>query len=171
MPKKTLLSCLILFTALILITCGQASDQKVDTTDTAEAETALTETATPAETPSLLAEWNQLPKGESPGGGLIIRDDGTYTRWDDHPDVKGASVTGPYEVDLAVTPHTLDLCVGECGAPGSEWTTLFCIFQLHGADTLEVRFAPDGNRRDAFVGETDQDTYFYTRKAEAPAKE
>ncbi len=168
MQHKTLFSFLILMGILLLVSCGQSSDKK---TETPPAETAAVETAPADETPSLYAEWSQLPKGESPGGGLIIREDGTYTRWDDHPDVKGASVTGPYQVDMAVTPHALDLCVGECGGPGSEWTTLFCIFQFHGADTLEVRFAPDNKRYGAFADESDERTYYYTRKGPAPAKE
>ncbi|MBN2227645.1 MAG: hypothetical protein JW763_09805 [candidate division Zixibacteria bacterium] len=167
MPHKLLFTGLILIAAFLLISCEQSSDKNAETPSE---EPAATETAPAESAPSLYAEWSQLPKGESPGGGLIIREDGTYTRWDDHPDVKGASATGPYEVDMTVAPHALDLCVSECGGPGSEWTTLFCIFRFHGADTLEVRFAPDNNRYGAFADESDERTYLYTRKGPAPAK-
>ncbi len=161
MKKKTgLVGCLVL-AVLMFTACGQSSDQ--------EANTSAQEKSSPADTttiiePSLIGEWIMITADTIPAGFLIVREDGTYTRGDN-----SASVTGPYVLDMSQSPYALDLCIGECGGPGSKWTTLVCIFRFHTADTLELRHSPTDKRYTEFAEKADENTKFYVLKTAKPA--
>lgn len=169
MKKKTgLVGCLIL-AVLMFAAYVQSSDQDAGTLQR-EANTTAQEKSTPVDTtpaaePSLFGEWIMITADTIPAGFLIVREDGTYTRGDN-----SASVTGPYVLDTSQSPYTLDLCVGECGGAGSKWTTLFCIFRFHTADTLELRYPPTDKRYTEFAEEADKNTMFYVLKKAEPAE-
>jgi len=169
MKKKTgLVGCLIL-AILMFAAYVQSSDQAVSALQR-EANTSAQEKSTPADTtataePSLIGEWTMITADTIPAGSLIVREDGTYTRGDNN-----ASVTGPYVLDTSKSPYALDLCLGECGAPGSEWTTLFCIFRFHTADTLELRHSPTDKRYTEFTDKADENTIFYVLRKSEPTE-
>nr|MBN2278541.1 hypothetical protein [candidate division Zixibacteria bacterium] len=159
--KKSLVFLFVLILTLpVLVVCGQASDQK---TEPAVQEKAPAEQAA-AEQPSIIGEWTMLPTKMLAGGSLIIGSDGKYTRADKPIEGTASSVTGPYKLDKTATPAAIDLCVGECGGPGSEWTTLFCIYRFHTADTLEIRYSPDSKRPTDFAEKPDDNTMIFVRK-------
>ena len=162
MKRTTILGVLFLV-VLLLVASAQSTDQKADTSTSKKNAPAE---VTPVADPSLIGEWVTIPADSTDNIGLIVREDGTYTRA-----AVDASVTGPYDLDTTQTPFALDLCVGECGGPGSEWTTLFCIFRFHTADTLELRYSPTGERFKEFAEEPSENTIFYLRKTtESPTE-
>lgn len=156
MKKRTSLAEIVILVVLLLAACGQSSDQKADTSS--QKKSAPTE-VTPAAEPNLIGEWTVISTDSTHHVGLIVREDGTYTRMD-----VDASVTGPYELDTTQSPYALDLCISKCGGPGSEWTTLFCIFRFHTVDTLELRYSPTGERYKEFAEKPTENTVFYLLK-------
>ena len=156
MKKRTNFRGILILVVLMFAACGQSSDQKADTS--AQEKSAPAE-VTPAAEPNLIGEWTVISTDSTHHVGLIVREDGTYIRSD-----VDASVTGPYKLDMAQSPYALDLCVGECGGPGSEWTTLFCIFRFHTADTLELRYSPTHKRYKEFAEKPGEHTVFYVLK-------
>jgi hypothetical protein len=153
MTKITIYAGMLIFAVMMSVAFGQSADKKADTL---KPEKKATAEVKPAAEPSLVGEWTVIAKDSTYRVGLVVRDDGTYTR-----QLVDASVTGPYKLDMKQTPYAIDLCVGKCGGPGSEWTTLFCIFRFHTADTLEVRYSPSGERFKEFAEEPDENTVFY----------
>ena len=163
MKKRTSVMGILFLVVLWLAASGQSSDQTADTSTSKKSAQAET---TPLTDLSLIGEWTAISGDSTENVGLIIREDGTYTRT-----TVDASVTGPYDIDTTQSPYALDLCVGKCGGPGSEWTTLFCIFRFHTADTLELRPSPTGERYKEFADEPAENTIFYLRKtAESPTE-
>ena len=156
MKKRTSVTAILLLVVLLLAASGQSPDQKADTS--ASKKNAPAEVIPVAE-PSLIGEWTVIPADSTDNVGLVVREDGTYTRM-----AVDASVTGPYDLDTTQSPYALDLCVSECGGPGSEWTTLFCIFRFHTADTLELRYSPTGERYKEFAEKPGESTVFYLLK-------
>lgn len=142
-----------------LAIAGQTVKENDDSTAAKEAVPETVVEPTEEAGPSLIGEWTLIESKVDSVGSLIVREDGTYTR-----SFSGGSVTGPYVADLTKPPFKLDLCVGECGAPGSEWTTIFSIFRFHSADTLELHNSPSGERFTEFAKEPDENTYLYVRK-------
>ena len=79
-------------------------------------------------------------------------------------DGMGVGRKGRYELDLSTDPVRIDLCLGNCGEPGSEWTTLFGILRFHTEDRLEIRTSPDSNYPEKFSRkECDKYTMMLTR--------
>jgi len=156
MKKRTNVAGILLFVVLMLAVCGQSSDQKADTSTQKKNVPAE---VTPAAEPNLIGEWTVISTDSTDDVSLIVREDGTYTRL-----IVDGSVTGPYDLDMTQSPYALDLCVSKCGGPGSEWTTLFCIFRFNTADTLELRFSPTSERYKEFEEKPTKETVFYLLK-------
>ena len=156
MKKRTNIAGILILVVLLLATCGQSSDQKVDTST--QKKNAPAE-VTPVAEPNLIGEWTVISTDSTDDVGLIVREEGTYTRM-----VVDGSVTGPYDLDMTQSPYALDLCVSKCGGPGSEWTTLFCIFRFRTVDTLELRYSPTNERYKEFAENPAENTVFYFLK-------
>lgn len=103
---------------------------------------------------TILGEWNMVSNGDGFLEATILFDqDHGYQldrRW---PDGSAAGIKGSYELDSKRSPATLKLCLGDCNAAGSEWTTMFCITRMKGADRLEIMFSDSGE----FPGEFPSD--------------
>ena len=160
--KKSIIFLFVSILALpVLMVSGQTRDNKIGSPipeNPAEGKAAS------AEQPSLVGEWELIPNNILAEGSLKIGSDGKYTRAEKPVNGTGSSVTGPYIADNTVTPATIDLCLGECGGPGSEWTTMFCIYRFNTADRLEIRCSPDSKRPTEFATEPDAYTMLYVRK-------
>jgi len=123
------------------------------------------------EKPSLIGDWIMVSSVNLDGGELHFSDDGKYVKKMNYKDKTAASISGPYITDMSKTPYTVDLCIGKCGAPGSEWTTQFCIFRFPSPDSLEIRISPDSKHPTEFAKPDDKQTEFYIRKKAEPEKE
>ena len=85
------------------------------------------------------------------------------TRWDDQS--TGSTLTGEYKFNVSGEIYAIDFCVGECGRPGSEWTTQVGILRFISEDEMEIQFSPEGKRLTQFTPK-ENDFYFLrlTRK-------
>lgn len=117
--------------------------------------------AVPAE--RIVGEWDIAPYNGVVSGKIIFSENGTYETSEKHNDGTGVGKKGQYRVDCSVAPARIDLCLGKCGAPGSEWTTLFCILRFHTDDGLEIRMSPDGNYPQEFSKKGDDYTMMLKR--------
>ena len=79
------------------------------------------------------------------------------TRWDDQS--TGSTLTGEYKFDVSGEIYAIDLCVGECGRPGSEWTTQVGILRFISEDEMEIQFSPEGKQLTQFTPK-ENDFYF-----------
>ena len=109
----------------------------------------------------LIGEWTIAPVNDLKPGELIVKDEKQYsmTRWDSE-DI-GSTLTGEYKFDTSQKIYTIDFCVGECGRPGSEWTTQIGILRFITEDEIEIQFSADGIRPIEF---TPQENDFYFLK-------
>lgn len=69
-------------------------------------------------------------------------------------------------LDASQEPYAIDLCVGECGAPGSEWTTTFGILRFISDNEAEIYFDPSGQRPVSFDNTEEANIHHITRKTE-----
>ena len=124
------------------------------------------EKISPEEAPSqLIGKWVIAPVNDLKPGELIIKEGKYYsmTRWDDQG--TGSTLTGEYKFDVSGEIYAIDFCLGECGQPGSEWTTQVGILRFVSEDEMEIQLFPDGKRLNQFTPK-DNDHYFLrlTRK-------
>lgn len=116
----------------------------------------------------LIGEWTIAPINDLKPGELIVKDEKQYsmTRWDE--ETIGSTLTGEYKFDTSPEIYTIDFCVGECGRPGSEWTTQIGILRFITEDEIEIQFSPDGVRPVEF---TPKENDFYFLKLTRKTKE
>ena len=165
MLRTILIICItmILFSGLTLL----AGDNPAQTEDSAKAvqvvEKSATTTSAPIET-SLIGTWVYVPDKYILDGEITFNEDGTYTKSELDKDSVRAGLTAHYVLDKSSQPYKIQLCLGECGAPGSEWTTSFGIVRFLTEDSLEIKFSPDGNYPVEFSPEKERYTTFMNRK-------
>ncbi|HUT65811.1 MAG TPA: hypothetical protein VMZ05_06645 [Spirochaetota bacterium] len=112
----------------------------------------------------LVGKWDIAPYNGVRSGTMVFYDNGTYNIDEKHTDGTGVGRKGQYKLDLSTDPVRIDICLGNCGKPGSEWTTLFSILRFHSDDRLEIRTSPDGNYPQKFSKkEGDDYTMMLTR--------
>ncbi len=108
--------------------------------------------------------WILAPNPRAESGTLVFNDDGTYVLEERHvADGVQVGVTGQYLVDESASPVRIDLCLEQCGGPGSEWTTRFGILRFLEDGGLEIRTSPDVNPPTEFTTEEDPYTMILTR--------
>ena len=112
---------------------------------------------------SIVGEWDIAPYNGVVSGQMKFFENGTYETSEKHKDGIGVGRKGQYKVDASVTPARIDICLEKCGAPGSEWTTLFCILRFHTDDDLEIRMSPDSNHPKKFSKKGDDSTMMLKR--------
>jgi hypothetical protein len=98
----------------------------------------------------LLGEWTIPGKDGLPDGEAVFRSDGTYDLKEHRDANLAVTLSGRYKLDAAQEPFAVDLCVGECGVPGSEWTTTFGLLRFLSDDEVEILYDPNGKRPAAF---------------------
>jgi hypothetical protein len=69
-------------------------------------------------------------------------------------------------LDASQEPYAIDLCVGECSAPGSEWTTTFGILRFISNNEAEIHFDPSGQRPASFDNTEEANIHHLSRKTE-----
>jgi len=93
----------------------------------------------------ILGEWKIAENGRAKSGTIIFNSNGLYEMDEKLQDGDRVGTKGGYKLNQDASPYTIDLCVGQCGAPGSEWTTRFGILRVISNDKIEIRTSPDGN--------------------------
>jgi hypothetical protein len=93
----------------------------------------------------LVGKWDIAPYNDVKSGTMVFYDNGTYSVDEKRTDGLGVGRKGQYKLDLSTDPVRIDICLGNCGVSGSEWTTLFSILRFHSDDRLEIRTSPDSN--------------------------
>lgn len=111
----------------------------------------------------MVGEWEIAPYDGVLSGRVVFNPNGTHNTEEKHTDGHGAGRKGGYVLDISCSPARVQLCVGECGIPGSEWTTLFSIVRFHSEDSMEIRFSPDGTYPAEFAKGDDDYTMMLTR--------
>jgi hypothetical protein len=82
---------------------------------------------------------------EITGGYLIFQPGSTYEFSKRYPDGTGAGIKGGYEFKKEGSIGKLRLCLGDCSAAGSDWTSSFALVRLADEGSLEIYFSSDGN--------------------------
>ena len=104
----------------------------------------------------IIGKWLMVSNGDGfLGGHILFKDGGTYQYYRKWPDGSGAEIAGGYELDSDSNPARLKLCLGDCGAAGSEWTTNFGIIRSTEGNQLEMYFSSDGSFPDNFPKDID----------------
>ena len=93
----------------------------------------------------ILGEWQIAENGRAKSGTISFKPNGLYEMDEKLQDGDRVGTKGGYKLNLDASPYTIDLCAGQCGVPGSEWTTRFGILRIISNDKIEIRTSPDGN--------------------------
>ena len=88
--------------------------------------------------------WNMAPNARAKSGVITFKPNGLYEKTEKLVDGDKVGAKGEFKVDLSARPFRIDLCLDQCGKPGSEWTTLFGIFRFLSDTKLEIKTSPDG---------------------------
>lgn len=96
-------------------------------------------------------KWLMVSNGNDfLGGHILFKEGGTYEFYRKWPDGSGAEIAGGYELDLDSNPTRLKICLGDCGAAGSEWTSNFGLVRLKERNQLEVYISSSGTYPEDF---------------------
>ncbi len=94
----------------------------------------------------IIGTWVIESNGDQLAGGTVtFNDKGKYQFEKDYADGTGATESGCYRLDTNPNPANLILCLGDCGAAGSEWTTSYCLVRISKDDRLEIIISSDSN--------------------------
>ncbi|MFH2056737.1 MAG: hypothetical protein ABIJ61_12325, partial [bacterium] len=117
-----------------------------------------------AEPPSIVGVWTVVKSENVLEGELTLNEDGSFSKMEMHKDSVRAGMEGKYLFDNTQQPFAIDICLGECGAPGSEWTTTHGILRFLNADRIEIRWSDTDKRPTEFAAEPDYNTVILVRK-------
>ena len=113
----------------------------------------------------ILGEWQIAENARTQSGTISFKPNGLYEMEEKLQDGDTVGTKGEYKLNLEASPYTIDICLGQCGAPGSEWTTRFGIFRVLSNDKIEIRTSPDANYPSDFsVDPTDEYFMVLSRK-------
>ena len=93
----------------------------------------------------ILGEWRIAENGRAKSGMISFQSNGLYEMDEKLQDGSAVGTKGGYKLNQDTSPYTIDLCVGQCEAPGSEWTSRFGILRIISNDKVEIRTSPDAN--------------------------
>ena len=120
-----------------------------------------------AESPGVekfVGKWNMAPNKRAKSGSIEFKANGMYEMTENLVDGTGVGTKGEFKVVTTNEPFRIDLCVGQCGQPGSEWTTRFGIFRFLSDNGLEIRTSPDGKYPSEFSKDkTEENTMMLSR--------
>lgn len=106
---------------------------------------------------ALEGKWIIKSTGDEITGGYIIFQGGnTYEFFKKYPDGTGGGIKGGYEFTEMGSNGNLRLCLGDCSASGSEWTSSFALVRVTDGSKLEVYFSQDGNYPKKFPKNKDE---------------
>jgi hypothetical protein len=93
----------------------------------------------------MIAKWIMVSNGDGFLEATIQFDESNNYLLDrTWPDGSKAEVKGGFELNSKREPATLRLCLGDCNADGSEWTSMFCIVREGTDDMLEIYISNSG---------------------------
>lgn len=98
-------------------------------------------------------EWEIAENERIKTGHIIFDGKGRYEMHENCQDGTGVAIKGEYRIYQDSEPARIDLCLQDCGNPGSEWTTRFGIIRMKSDDEIEIFTSPDGNYPDDFPGD------------------
>lgn len=99
----------------------------------------------------ILGRWTMESTGDAfTGGAIHFLDGNNYAFQKEFPDGTKAELKGGYLLDTEAIPARLRLCLGDCNAAGSEWTSNFCIVRMAPDNRLEILMSQTGDYPDRF---------------------
>jgi len=112
----------------------------------------------------IIGKWEIASNKRAMSGTIVFDKNGNYDMNEKFHDGSGVGKKGEYKLNCNVSPLTIDICLGECGRPGSEWTTLFGIARVLPDNKLEIYTSPDSNYPTSFPEDkTSEYTMMLTR--------
>lgn len=94
----------------------------------------------------ILGKWILESTGDQLSGGILSFTEGdTYAFRKEFVDGTKAELSGGYLLDTGSSPACLRMCLGDCSAAGSEWTSEFCIVRLAPDNRLEIFMSSSGD--------------------------
>jgi hypothetical protein len=104
-------------------------------------------------------KWNIAPNKRLTQGAIEFKANRTYVLKEKHHDKTWVTTKGQYNLQPALKPMRIDICLNRCGGPGSEWTTRFGIIRFQSADHAQIFTSRDKNYPSDFPSDT-QNQYF-----------
>ena len=123
-------------------------------TVTAYAQSAEDSTSSTDITQLIIGKWEMTPNKYVLKSTISFDKNGTYNMEQKLKDNSGVGTNGGYKIDNNFNPVRIDLCLGKCGKPGSEWTTRFGIIRALSNDKVEICNSPNGNYPSDFPADT-----------------
>lgn len=112
----------------------------------------------------IVGKWTIAPNKRATQGTIVFNSNGSYELQEHLADGTGVGTKGGFKLNSRVTPATIDLCLGKCDEPGSEWTTRFGIIRVLPGGQLEIRTSSDGTYPSGFSDDTSaEQTMILTR--------
>lgn len=97
-----------------------------------------------SKTDTIEGKWQLSPNKRVKSGTITFYGNHTYLLEENLQDGDKISRKGEYKINSKTSPARIDICLGKCGIPGSEYTTGFGIFRFLPGGKLEIRSSPDG---------------------------
>jgi len=112
----------------------------------------------------IVGKWNISPNNRSSEGSIVFDASGGYEMKETLLDGDGVATKGEYKLDDNAEPSKIDLCLGKCDNPGSEWTTRFGIVRALSNGKVEIHISSDEKYPAVFSSDPlDQYTLVLTR--------
>ena len=112
----------------------------------------------------IAGKWEIAPNKRASKGSITFDKNGSYEMHEQLHDGSGVGTKGEYKLNNNLKPIRIDLCLGKCGKPGSEWTTRFGIIRVLSDGKLEICTSPDGKYPAEFSDDiSDKYTMILTR--------
>jgi len=86
----------------------------------------------------ILGKWELAPNKRAAEGPIVFSDNSAYELSERFHDGTKVGTKGQNLLNQKSSPTKIDLCVGKCGKPGSEWTTRFGIIRVLSDGKLEI---------------------------------
>ena len=102
----------------------------------------------------IIGKWEIAPNKRAASGDITFDDKGNYEMNEIFHDGTGVGKKGEYKLNSDVSPVTIDICLGKCGQPGSEWTTYFGILRVLSNDKIEIYTSPTSKYPSDFPDDT-----------------
>lgn len=113
----------------------------------------------------IVGKWEIAPNKRASKGSITFDKNGSYEMHEQFHDGTGVGTKGEYKLNTDLKPSRIDLCLGECGKPGSEWTTRFGIIRVLSNEKLEIFTSPDGKYPSGFSDDTSDEYTMILTKA------
>jgi len=135
---------------LVKITPGQAASSQSRVQSASPSPAAVSKRAGNVPPSSIIGKWQMTPTKRVKTGYMTFFDNNTYFMVEVLQDGDRVSKKGEYKINKQTSPPRIDICLMQCGLPGSEYTTSFGIFRFLPDGKLEIRLSPQAKYPSAF---------------------